>query len=228
MSRIETIWREWRTFILFIAVMLVFRSAIADWNQVPSSSMVPSIYIGDRIIVDKIAYDLRVPFTLLRIVSWEDPRRGDVVTFPSPEDDRLLVKRIVAIPGDVIALEDNVLSINGERAVYQPLDAGSIAQIPVQNADRYQFFRETILGRDRTIMLHDTVYTHAGSSFAPIEVPAGKYLMMGDNRDNSRDSRVIGLIRRDRILGRAQTVAFSLDYDNYYTPRFDRFFTDLP
>ncbi len=228
MSRIETLWREWRTFIVFIAVMLVFRSAIADWNQVPSGSMVPSIYIGDRIIVDKLAYDLRVPFTLLRIASWEDPRRGDVVTFPSPEDDRLLVKRIVAIPGDVIALEDNVLSINGERAVYEPLDAGSIAQIPVHDAHRYQFLQESILGRDRTIMLHVSDYANAGSSFAPIEVPAGKYLMMGDNRDNSRDSRVIGLIGRERILGRAQTVAFSLDYENYYAPRFDRFFTDLP
>jgi len=228
MSRIQTLWREWRTFILFIAVMLVFRSAVADWNQVPSASMVPSIYVGDRIIVDKLAYDLRVPFTLLRIASWKDPQRGDVVTFPSPEDDRLLVKRIVAIPGDVIALDTNVLTINGERAVYTPLDAASIAQIPVQDAHRYQFFQETILGRQRTIMLHDTAYARTGSSFAPIEVPAGKYMMMGDNRDNSRDSRVIGLISRERILGRAQTIAFSLDYDNYYTPRFDRFFTDLP
>ena len=228
MLRIETLWREWRTFILFIAVMLIFRSAIADWNQVPSGSMVPSIYIGDRIIVDKLAYDLRVPFTLLRIMRWKDPQRGDVVTFPSPEDDRLLVKRIVAVPGDVIALDDNVLSINGERALYKPLDARSIAQIPVQDAHRYQFFQETILGQDRTIMLYDTAYARTGGSFAPIEVPPGKYLMLGDNRDNSRDSRVIGLISRERILGRAQTVAFSLDYENYYKPRLDRFFTDLP
>ena len=227
LSRMTTIWRDWRGFVLFIAVMLVFRSAIADWNQVPSCSMVPSIYIGDRIIVDKLAYDLRIPFTLQRILSWQDPQRGDIVTFPSPEDERLLVKRVVGIPGDVISLVDNVLSINGERADYEPLDAQAIAEIPVEDSARFEFLREFILGDERTIMLYKQTYSRSGSSFTAIEVPPAQYLMMGDNRDNSRDSRDIGFVSRERILGRVETIAFSLDYDNYYSPRLDRFFADL-
>ena len=83
-ERLATLWREWRGFALFVAVMLVFRSAIADWNQVPSGSMQPTILPGDRIVVDKLAYDLRVPFTLTRISQWSAPERGDVITFPSP------------------------------------------------------------------------------------------------------------------------------------------------
>ncbi|MFV2089891.1 MAG: signal peptidase I, partial [Pseudomonadales bacterium] len=106
-NRLYTIWRDWQGFILFIAVMLIFRSAIADWNQVPSGSMVPTILVGDRIVVDKLAYDLRIPFTLQRIFRWGEPQRGDIVTFPSPEDERLLVKRVIGIPGDEITLVDN-------------------------------------------------------------------------------------------------------------------------
>ena len=228
LSRLRIIWRDWRGFVLFIAVMLVFRSAIADWNQVPSGSMWPSIYVGDRIIVDKLAYDLRLPFTLYRLLSWQDPQRGDVVTFPSPEDERLLVKRVVGIPGDVISLTDNVLSINGEVAAYTPLEAQAIARIPVADSDHYQFFKEFILGDERSIMLHKATYSRRNSGFKALQVPPDHYLMMGDNRDNSRDSRDIGFISRDRILGRVETVAFSLDYDNYYSPRLDRFFADLP
>ena len=190
--------------------------------------MVPSIYIGDRIVVDKLAYDLRIPFTLTRIINWDEPQRGDVVTFPSPEDERLLVKRIVGIPGDVIALVDNELIINAEHASYQPLSAQEIARVPVADPHRYQFLKETILGNERRIMLHERTYTSIASTFGPVEVPPDHYLMMGDNRDNSRDSRVIGFVSRDRILGRAETVAFSLDYENYYQPRLDRFFAPLP
>lgn len=227
-SRFEKIWREWRGFALFIAVMLIFRSAIADWNHVPSGSMIPSILVGDRIVVDKLAYDLRIPFTLMRIARWSDPERGDVVTFPSPEDERLLVKRIVGIPGDVIELDNNELIINGERATYTPLDAEQIARLSVDDAHRYRFYRESILGDERYIMLHKSRYPSYANSFKPTRVPPDHFLMMGDNRDNSRDSRVIGFIERERILGRAESIAFSFDYKNYYIPRMNRFFEDLP
>ena len=79
--------------------MVVFRSAVADWNQVPSGSMKPSILVGDRIVVDKLAYDLRIPFTLTRIARWAEPHRGDVVTFPSPRDETLYVKRVIGDAG---------------------------------------------------------------------------------------------------------------------------------
>jgi signal peptidase I len=226
-DRIRSIWRDWRGFILFIAIMLVFRSAIADWNQVPTGSMLPTILVGDRIVVDKLAYDLRIPFTLTRLARWHEPERGDVVTFPSPADEQLLVKRIVGIPGDVVSMKDNVLTINGERAAYTAVEDAELPPDSVRDPFRYRFFHESILGSDRMIMLHEARYASSRSSFGPVTVPQGEYLMLGDNRDNSQDSRYIGLISRDRILGRAETIAFSLDYDNYYQPRTDRFFASL-
>ena len=217
-------WREWRSLVAFVATMLVFRSMIADWNQVPSGSMLPSILIGDRIVVDKLAYDLRAPFTRWRLARLHDPARGDVVTFVSPEDGRLLVKRVVGSPGDLVAMTDNRLAINGEPAAYAALGDTGGATPPVAG---YQYLRETILGSQRKVMVRDDNGDPRVRSFAPIRVPAGEYLMLGDNRDNSRDSRVIGFIGRDRITGRATAIAFSLDYENHYAPRLDRFLANL-
>lgn len=226
-DRVQAIWRDWRGFVLFIAIMLVFRSAIADWNQVPTGSMQPTILIGDRIVVDKLAYDLRIPFTLTRLARWHEPERGDVVTFPSPEDEQLLVKRIIGIPGDVVTLENNTLTINGEQATYTTLDGESLPTNASEEPYPFHFLTETILGNERTIMLEPTTYAASINSFGPVAVPDGQYLMLGDNRDNSRDSRYIGFVARDRILGRAETIAFSLDYENYYRPRSERFFASL-
>jgi signal peptidase I len=226
-EKLHTVWRDWRGFVLFIAVMLVFRSAIADWNQVPSGSMQPTILIGDRIVVDKLAYDLRLPFTLQRLARWHEPERGDVVTFPSPKDEQLLVKRIVGIPGDVVSLEDNVLTINGETASYTTLEGEAVPTGAVHGPYRFRYLLESILGNERMIMLEPSTLVSGITSFGPVTVPDGQYLMLGDNRDNSHDSRYIGFVARDRILGRAETVAFSLDYDNYYRPRSERFFAPL-
>jgi len=225
--KLERTWQEWRGLLLFIAIMLVFRSAIADWHQVPTGSMIPSILAGDRIVVDKTAYDLRIPFTLLRVARWADPQRSDVVTFESPADGRLLVKRIIGIPGDTVRLSDNVLFINDNEAQYQPLPR---AKIPHTLKTLYPFVQislERILGESRMMMVQSNNSPQARDSFGPIEVPPDHYLVLGDNRDNSQDFRYIGFINRDLILGRANSIAFSLDYENYYVPRKDRFFRDL-
>ncbi len=226
-DRLQTIWRDWRGFVLFIAVMLVFRSAIADWNQVPSGSMQPTILIGDRIVVDKLAYDLRIPFTLHRLASWHEPERGDVVTFPSPKDEQLLVKRIIGIPGDVVSLRNNVLTINGETASYTTMEGEVVPPGSISGPYPFRFLAESILGSTRMIMLESGSLAAGTTSFGPVTVPEGHYVMLGDNRDNSHDSRYIGFVARDRILGRAERVAFSLDYDNYYRPRSERFFAPL-
>lgn len=212
---------------MFIAVMLVFRSAIADWNQVPSGSMIPSILIGDRIVVDKLAYDLRIPFTLQRIFRWHEPERGDVVTFPSPMDEKLLVKRIIGLPGDAVEFVDNRLIINDVAAEYRELEPSELSEAMV-GSKHNRFVEESVLGTSRVIMLDRHAHRSAHASFPRQIVPANHYLVMGDNRDNSSDFRVIGFVDRERILGRAEVIAFSLDYDNYYRPRLDRFFEDLP
>ncbi|MDP6374880.1 MAG: signal peptidase I [Pseudomonadales bacterium] len=226
-STFAKLWRDWRGFLLFVAVMLLFRSAIADWNQVPSGSMLPSILIGDRIVVDKLAYDLRVPFTLHRLARWEAPQRGDVVTFPSPRDELLLVKRIVGIPGDRVELRDNVLIINGERAQYKTLSHDELRTVPAADQRRFRYLQEHILGDTRIVMHHRARHPAYADDFAEVVVPPAHYMMLGDNRDNSSDYRVIGFVNGERILGRAEAIAFSLDYDNYYAPRMDRFFKSL-
>ena len=222
------IWRDWWGFVVFIILMLIFRSAIADWNHVPSGSMKPGILEGDRLIVDKISYDIRWPFTLNRIARWNHPERGDIVTFPSPHSRDLLIKRVVGIPGDEVKLVRNQLVINGVTAQYSSLSEQEISAFAMRNASSYEFLYEDILG-DRRVVLWAKRRSrdHAPYNFGPVTVPEGHYFMMGDNRDRSSDSRSIGFIERRRVIGRAHSVAFSLDLDNYFRPRFRRFFTDL-
>lgn len=268
-DRLLQFWRDWRGLLLFFAVMILFRSAVADWNQVPSGSMKPGILAGDRIVVDKLAWDLRVPFTTVRVAAWSHPARGDVVTFDNPVDGRLFIKRVVAVPGDRVEWNRNRLMINGAAATYAPLKAAEVGQLPIDNPGRHRFYRESLLGAERVVMLdgpgaqgpHESMLSRllapatrgceryadraagagtalvraicrcadlgACSTFPAFTVPDGKYWMMGDNRDNSSDSRVIGFVDRQSIYGRAHAVAFSVDSDNYYWPRFDRFFTNL-
>ena len=207
--------------------MLVFRSAIADWNQVPSGSMKPSILVGDRIVVDKLAYDLRIPFTLTRIARWAEPNRGDVVTFPSPRDETLYVKRVIGLPGDVVELRMNRLFVNGQEASYTELSQSEIDALDVEQKPLYRFYREQLGSMNHIVMLRRDRAASSYQSFPPTVVPPNRYLMLGDNRDDSGDFRVIGWVDRDRILGRAHAIAFSLDYDHHYAPRFDRFFEGL-
>ena len=214
-NRLHKAWKDNKAFLLFIALMFVFRSAVADWNTVPSGSMLPTIQIGDRILVNKMAYDFRIPFTHTSLYKIADPARGDIIIFDSQAADEKLVKRVVGVPGDIVALKDNVLSINGEQLDYENIGA---TQLTIDE-------RENLLGVKHIVRVHKT--GSRLSSFAPVKVPQGYYLAMGDNRDNSADSRVIGFVPRKEIVGRTKSVVLSFNYDNYYIPRSDRFFHRL-
>jgi signal peptidase I len=212
-QQLRAFWREWiLPAVVVIAVLAPLRSAVADWNDVPTGSMIPTILVGDRIFINKLAYDLKVPFTSWQVAKWADPQRGDIVVFPSPADGVRLVKRIVAVPGDRIELRDDHLMINGEPASYALVN-NSVPSALVVN--------ETVSGKTHALQILPQL--RAMRSFGPVTVPAGSYFMMGDNRDNSADSRYFGFVSRDRILGRATLVAMSFDRDHYYQPRFDRF-----
>ena len=117
------LWREYRSTILFIVLMLGFRSAWADWVYVPSGSMNPTILEGDRLLVDKRVYGLRIPLTHWRLTAGRDPARGDIAIFDSPQGGTTLVKRVIAVPGDSVALDGEQLIVNGVPARYS--DAGS-------------------------------------------------------------------------------------------------------
>jgi signal peptidase I len=211
---------EIRIFLLMILIVSSLRSALADWNDVPTGSMKPTIQEGDRVVVNKLAYDLKIPFTTIKIVGWDDPKRGDIVVLFSPVDGTRLVKRVVALPNDQVEMRENQLYINGQIAKQSP-----VATTELADYGRAYVFAENLQGHTHKMMV--TPEIPAVRSFGPVVVPKGNYFVLGDNRDNSNDSRFIGFIERRRIVGEAVAVAFSLDRAKWFKPRFDRFFEGL-
>ncbi|MEO8380668.1 MAG: signal peptidase I [Acidobacteriota bacterium] len=212
--------REIRIFVLMILIVSSLRSALADWNDVPTGSMKPTIQEGDRVVVNKLAYDLKVPFTTIAIFKWGNPKRGDIVVLFSPVDGTRLVKRVVAVPGDSVEMRDNQLFVNGRMAKQSP-----IAIVSSDDSGPAYVADEDLYGHNHKVMLMPEI--SAVRSFGPIAVPEGNYFVLGDNRDNSNDSRFIGFIERRRIVGEAVAVAFSLDRNHNFVPRMDRFFEGL-
>jgi signal peptidase I len=219
-------WQEWgKAALIAVVIVLPLRSSIADWYEVPTGSMKPTIIEGDRVFVNKLAYDLKVPFTTWHLATWSNPARGDVVTLKSPADGVRLVKRVIGIPGDIIAMQNDRLTVNGKPVSYAPMDPKPIAKF-LPGADKsYSFLKEDLPGKDHTIML--TPGYPAMRSFPPVRVPEGSYFMMGDNRDNSADSRYIGFVPRDNITGKVLAVVVSLNYDKFHLPRTNRFLLPL-
>ncbi len=206
-------WRENKAFVIFLALMFMFRSACADWNTVPTGSMNPTIIEGDRIAVNKMAYDIRIPFTHISLRKLGDPERGDIAVFDSKVSDKRLVKRVIGVPGDRVAMINNQLLINDTAIDYDKTE-GNIDQV------------EHLFNTPHIVRISST-NNHAFANFPAVVVPADHYLMLGDNRDKSADSRVIGFVPRDEIVGRSRSVVMSINYDNFYLPRVDRFFKSL-
>ena len=225
--KIKSLWREWvRPLLVTALVLFSFRSAVADWNDVPSGSMRPTILEGDRIFVNKLAYDLKVPFTTVHLAQWGHPVRGDLVVLWSPHDGQRLVKRVVGVPGDLIEVRGQRLMINGKPAEYGPVPADMAEALDLNNLPAGTVTAETLSGRTHPVMSLST--SGPGANMAPVRVPQGRYFVMGDCRDNSFDSRFFGLVDRSRIVGRATAVVLSVDRDRHYRPRWGRFFTRLP
>jgi signal peptidase I len=208
-------------FLFFLFGMIVVRSAIADWYGVPSSSMYPTLMIGDRIVSDRLAYDVKIPFTDVIVKQLADPQRGDIVTFTSPEDGIRLVKRVIGVPGDVVEMHDDQLMINGVNASYDNATGDAATRVTPDYSGGQVVLNEQIFGQQRPIIVMPE--RDAIRSFGPVTVLDGEYLMLGDNRDNSKDSRYIGLVKRELLTGRVKRVVFSLDTDRYYLPRIERF-----
>ncbi len=211
LNSVKSLWRENRSLLLFLVLMFCFRSAIADWNDVPSGSMKPTLVEGDRIGLNKMAYDLRVPFTHISLYKIADPARGDIAVFDSNVAEKRLVKRVIGVPGDTVAMQNNRLFINGQAISYTATSNGD--------------WLEHLPGKNHIVRVDPHAQTYA--NFGPVTVPAGQYLMLGDNRDNSADSRVIGFVPRSEFVGRSRSVVMSLDYEDYFLPRAERFFHGL-
>jgi signal peptidase I len=174
-------------FAIAVTILASARASLADHYQVPSGSMEPTVKTGDYIVVNKAAYGLRVPFTHTYAARFGGPQVGDVVVLDAPDEDKVLLKRVVATPGTTIAVREGRIVLDGVTA---PID------------DRGEGLREQLGGVDHAVSLD----RGGGPDFGPVTLPDDRYLVLGDNRGDSRDGRFFGLVTRDTILGRAAGV----------------------
>jgi signal peptidase I len=192
---------------------------VADWNPIPTGSMRPNLLEGDVVFVNRLAFDLKLPLTDQIILHLGEPRRGDIVTFSSPKDGTRLIKRIIAVPGDTIAMRNKRVIINGQEASYALLESvpEPTAGSGVLQAQRMR--EQTAQGQHRIQWLAGVL---ALDNFGPVLIPRDHYLMLGDNRDDSGDSRYFGLVDRHLLIGRAVRILVSADIKGNWSPRFER------
>ncbi|WP_020653266.1 signal peptidase I [Massilia niastensis] len=212
-------WIEYSgSFFPVIALVFVLRSFLWEPFKIPSSSMVPTLLVGDFILVNKYTYGIRLPIINKKIVQLNDPQRGDVMVFKYPKDmSQDYIKRVIGVPGDKISYENKRLTVNGKPVEYTPLDDYLDDQHPVYHKQFVENLSGTphrVLNTDgkRTLDLggvenfpHREACDYSYDKFTCI-VPEGNYFMMGDNRDNSADSRYWGFVPDKNIVGKAIVV----------------------
>ena len=177
--------REYFPSALVILLLLAARSSLADHYVIPTGSMEWTLEPGDRVVTDKRAYGLRVPFTSYELLPGDSPARGDVVVFDSPDNGMRLIKRVIAVAGDQVAMRDGHVWINGE-----PL------------ADGFEYERYG------SRLAHLNLGYGGGPDVSPTVVPEGQLLVVGDSRGNSRDGRFFGFVREDEVYARALGVYY--------------------
>ncbi len=212
----KPVWREWIESLIIIALLaIVIRSFIVAPFKIPSSSMVPTLEIGDYLFVLRYPYGFKIPLTDIQLLS-KEVARGDVAVFVYPEDkSKDYIKRIVGIPGDRIVYHDNKLSVNGEL---MPLEYKGNRTYFMQggNVDVSGLFVENFNGIKHFVLRKD--YSIKDGQWT---VPEGMYFAMGDNRNNSRDSRFWGFVPQAYMVGRAAIVWWSWDHSTS-SVRWDR------
>lgn len=216
LKTLQKLIKDNQSLLIFILLMSCFRSAIADWYIVPTGSMKPTILEGDQITVNKIAYDLKLPFTSISLLKTGAPAHGDIIVFESVAADTRLIKRVIGLPGDVVSMNNNVVTINGT----------TLNQRLLSETTNEYLFLETLDKSKHITRLKKHLNSNL-SSFPKVTVPDGHYLVLGDNRLNSADSRVYGFVPHHELKGKATHVAFSRDYDNLHLPRSERWFKSL-
>ena len=189
------------TLILPILIVLILRWALIEPYVIPSGSMIPTLLIHDHILVNKLAYGLHLPFSKRWLMQWGHPEKGDVVVFRYPEKPELFyVKRVVATAGDELELIRGRLHINGQEIPVGPLSSDDEKRLTALAA--YETGYEYFIEQGRTIRYRDP----QSAIFNKITVPAGRFFVMGDNRDESYDSRFWGFVEEDSLIGRASYI----------------------
>ncbi len=223
MNKLISIIKNNKGFFLFIIFLFVFRGAVADWHPVPTGSMKPTILEGDVVWENKLAYDVQIPFTDISLMRTGEPQRGDIVVFTSAAADKRMIKRLIGLPGDTVEVKNNRLFINDEAAQYTNLRDKKLE--PKRSIDReVGIYALESLSDLKAHVVHVKPTIHNPlKNFEKITIPEDNYFFMGDNRDNSADSRYYGFIPRSEIRGHATRILLSLNTKDSYKPRFERF-----
>jgi signal peptidase I len=205
-ARAEPVLVEYaRSFFPVLLAVLVLRSFVVEPFRIPSGSMLPTLEIGDFILVNKYTYGLRLPYWHTKILEVGQPQRGDVVVFRYPENPKVdYIKRLIGVPGDVVEWNDKTLKVNGvelNRSLLGKYDE------PQQMPHEALRLKEDLLGVSHDILTVQGIVAPTGS----VTVPPGNYFMMGDNRDNSNDSRFWGLVPEANLVGKAMYVWMHLN-----------------
>ena len=224
-SLAQSAWEWTKSLAAALVIWFFLRALLVEAFRIPSGSMENTLLIGDFLFVNKALYGAEVPVVHKRLPGFRQPARGDVVIFDSVEEPGVnVVKRVVGMPGDTIAMEDNVISINGkplDEAYATRNDPSSDPEHPQMRAWQVRY----LVGRDAR------TYRPTLKNWGPLLVPADSFFVMGDNRDNSYDSRYWGFVGRDRIRGRPLFIYYSYDKNGvlplpiFTAIRWDRLFS---
>lgn len=211
-SKKKSFYKEWiEPFLIAAVVALFIRQFVVEAFKIPSGSMIPTLTIGDHLLVNKFVYGPRIPFTDTRIFTWKEPKRGEIIVFKYPENEsKNFIKRVVGVPGDKITITKGTLSVNDQPVRLVPAEnPAGVSESEQLSTPRKARVYEEQLG----VMRHRIQYLHdqSDNNFGPLLVPKDSVFVMGDNRDNSQDSRVWGFVQFNKILGRALIIYWSWD-----------------
>lgn len=220
--------KEWvLTLGIAFAVAFLFRTTIASPRHIPTGSMIPTIKIGEFIFVSMFAYDWHIPFTRKSFKERHDPQRGDIVVFEYPLDpSKDYIKRVIGVPGDTIEIRNKRVILNGKPL---PTEVVNDPDLLADLAPKYDPSNLTLLKETIGDVSHYIMHMNDRNSgdMEPTIVPEDSFFVMGDNRDDSLDSRYWGFVPRRKILGEGSFIWFSFDKDHFPWLRGSRFFTWL-
>jgi len=191
-----------------VAIALLLRAFVVEAFQIPSGSMIPTLEVGDHIFVSKFAYGIGIPFTHKKVFQYADPKRGDVIVFRYPPDPSIdYIKRVVGLPGEYVEIRDDEIFVNGKAVQRELVGQRSCDGGPVEEGgSRCEMWIEQLADEP-----HQLFQQGGGQDFPRTRVPEGEVFVMGDNRDNSKDSRFWGTVPLSLIKGRALVVWWSRD-----------------